>query len=117
MVITILKKVIRAGEVKPYLPEKHIACDTRKLIAPETTGSKKIVLCRSEFKAGGYAGEHTHPFEQAYYILKGCAKVKIGTEQFDVSEGDAIFFPAGEVHSITNTGNGELWLIAINSID
>jgi quercetin dioxygenase-like cupin family protein len=111
----LVKHVLSPEEVRTFVPAKHVKCNTRVLLEEENAGCKNLTMYRSEFEVGGYAEPHTHTFEQAYYILKGKGLVTIGNEAHKVKPGNAVIFPANMEHSIKNTGNSPLWLIAINS--
>jgi quercetin dioxygenase-like cupin family protein len=109
------KYKIRARDVPAFLPGAHIGCDTRGLLTKDNAGIQNAAILRSEFKVGGYADLHAHSFEQAYYILKGKALITIEDETFEAVEGDAVYFPAGKSHGLTNIGNKPLWLVAVNA--
>ena len=48
--------------------------------------------------------EHIDPVEEIYFILKGGGLMRVGGEEQEVKEGDAIWIPAGDRHSLRNTG-------------
>lgn len=43
--------------------------------------------------------KHTNLVEHEQYVLKGSARVEIGDEVFEVSEGDSVYIPAQMPHS------------------
>ena len=47
--------------------------------------------------------EHIDPVEEIYFILQGGGLMKVGDEEREVREGDAIWIPVGEPHSLENT--------------
>jgi quercetin dioxygenase-like cupin family protein len=110
-----VKLVVSPKEVEVFVPAKHVKCQSKKLLVEENAGCKNLSMLRSEFEVGGYAEPHTHPFEQAYYILKGKGVVTIGKESYKVKPGNAMIFPPNVDHSIKNVGNSPLWLIAVNA--
>ena len=114
-VLFLEKLVIDPKEARTFVPAKHVGCNTRALLENANTGIKNMSMLRSEFEIGGYADLHTHPFEQAYYILKGKALVTIGKDQYKVKAGDSMIFPANVEHGIKNIGKAPMWLIAVNS--
>ena len=68
----------------------------------------------ADFKPGESIGEHFHKGEhELYYILKGEATVTDNGVPVKVTAGDAILTGNGAGHSIQNTGEGELSLLAI----
>lgn len=57
---------------------------------------------------------HEHSdIEEVYYILGGVGKIQVGSEEREVSEGDAIYIPPGELHSLANTGTHPLRFICL----
>lgn len=109
------KHVVDPKEVRTFVPPLHYGCITRVLLEEANVGCKNLSMFRSEFEVGGRADPHTHPFEQAYYILKGKALVTIGNEEYKVKAGNALVFPPNVPHSIKNIGKTPLWLIAVNA--
>lgn len=63
---------------------------------------------------GASTGLHTHTDSlEAYYILKGQGLVNDNGEMQEIYPGDVLFTKLGESHSIENTGEEDLELIAI----
>ena len=57
-------------------------------------------------EAGSADPQSPHTEDEIYVVLEGCAKVLVGTQDFDVSPGDTIYVPAKlehRFHSITET--------------
>lgn len=109
-----LKFVIREDETEEFVPKGHVKCTTKKFLMKEH-GAFKMSILRSDFEEGGYAEPHTHEVEQAYYVLEGSMRVTIGDDSYDVGPHTVVFFPPKVVHSLKNTGNGRLSLVAINA--
>jgi len=53
--------------------------------------------------AGNVIEEHRDEVEEIYFILTGGGLMKVGTEEREVREGDAIWIPAGDPHRLENT--------------
>jgi len=93
-------------EIKPTLvltksgPGAHHACKVRLLCKKDMHIFKRMELAVMEFQPGGYteAGSHPHR-EQAYYVFRGKASVKVGDEQYIASKGDVVLIPCNKVHS------------------
>ncbi len=49
-------------------------------------------------EAGGHIPEHSHPWEHEILVLKGRGVIRIGNEEFEVREGNAIFVPPDVPH-------------------
>ena len=62
---------------------------------------------------GNTIEEHVDDVEEIYLIFKGDGAMKVGNETREVKEGDAIWIPAGEPHSLVNTGTNEAFIIVV----
>jgi len=60
---------------------------------------------------------HRHPYVEAFIVDAGEATFRIGDETIVVPAGHVVVSPAGEAHGFTNSGPGELRLIAIHGAD
>jgi mannose-6-phosphate isomerase-like protein (cupin superfamily) len=86
------------------------------LFAPgDFSAGIKVRLCaRITIPAGGSIGHHVHRGEdELYYILSGSGRVSDVGESRDVFPGSAILTRSGEGHELSNTGTGELVLLAV----
>jgi len=61
----------------------------------------EVVSAIAEFQPGSTAGPHTHPGEEAGYLLEGTLKA-----------GETFFVPAGTVHNATNKGSARARVLA-----
>src|SRR5262245_49929143 len=66
----------------------------------------EVVQVRVDFDPGYVAPEHTHPGEEIIYVLEGTLEYRIDGKPVTVKAGDALFVPAGVVHSAKNVGSG-----------
>jgi len=99
-----MKYLVRPSEVKPYSPANHSGTRNFRLIGPETVGSRNLEVIVGEIEAGQGAHPHLHTgIEQVCYLLEGSAHVEVGEEKFEMSAGEACFFPAGVMHVFTVT--------------
>lgn len=72
------------------------------------------LLCEQRIPVGGSIGKHIHENETEFYIIKkGSAKVYEDSGCYSVGEGDVVITGHNEMHSIENTSNNELIIIAI----
>ncbi len=62
---------------------------------------------------GNKLEEHIDPVEEIYFILAGGGLMRVGDEEREVKEGDAIWIPAGDIHSLKNTGQVVTALIVV----
>ena len=108
-------RVVKASEVMPFAPggEGGPYC-SRLLIESDGVGSTKLQLNYSTLKPGcapGPAASHPAPYDEAYYILKGSARMEFddGADVYEVGPDTAIFIPGGTLHRIINT-----WIHSVN---
>ena len=99
-----MKYLVRQTDVKPYSPANHTGTANFRLIGPETVGAARIEMILGEIQSGKGALPHLHTgIEQVCYLLEGTAQVEVGDEKFEMSPGEACFFPAGMMHVFTVT--------------
>jgi len=67
---------------------------------------REVVQVRVDFDPGYAAPRHTHPGEEIIYVLEGTLEYEIGGKRVTANRGDALFVPAGVVHSARNIGRG-----------
>ena len=66
------------------------------------------------FEPGQEHQLHTHPGQdKLYLVLSGDGEVRVGKEQTRVSSGDLVMAPAGEEHSLRNSGPGRLVVMVV----
>jgi mannose-6-phosphate isomerase-like protein (cupin superfamily) len=83
--------------------------EIRELLAHRNSCVRLQSLAEARLPPGGSTTPHHHlRTEEIYYILEGQGEMRIGPELRNVSEGDAIAIPPGQVHQITNIGPGTL---------
>src|SRR5277367_2310900 len=73
---------------------------------PTFTGSYSFSLTR--FTGGAVSTRHVEKWNHAIYVLSGSGKVEIDGTDFPVKPQTLIKVKAGEWHSISNTGEGEM---------
>ena len=71
-----------------------------------------IILVHSEPGAGPKL--HRHPYAEVFVVESGEATFHIGDDEIVVEGGHVVVSPPGEAHGFTNTGTGELRLVAIH---
>jgi quercetin dioxygenase-like cupin family protein len=83
---------------------------------PAGTGTQKQVLIgpdegpnfalrKFSMEPGGGMPLHTNQVEHEQYVLRGRARVVIGTEILEVTKDDAVFIPGGVPHSYEALGD------------
>ena len=59
---------------------------------------------------------HAHEdHEEVYYIISGNGEMTVNGSTCNIRDGDAVFIPAGDTHSITNKGNEFLIFLAFSA--
>lgn len=71
-------------------------------------------LAHAVLPPGNSLEEHRDPVEEIYMIHRGGGLMRVGDEEREVSEGDAIWIPVGEIHGLRNTTASvtEIYVIA-----
>jgi len=57
---------------------------------------------------------HRHPYAEVFVVESGQATFQLGDETIVVEEGHVVVGPPDVAHGFTNTGTGELRLVAIH---
>ena len=65
-------------------------------------------------RPGGGPAVHRHPYAEVFIVEAGEATFQLGDERAVVSEGHVVVGPSDVPHGFTNTGAGELRLVAIH---
>jgi len=68
------------------------------LVGPDD-GAPNFVLRRFVMEEGGGIPFHTNDVEHEQYVLRGRARIRIGSEDHRVGPDDSLFIPAGVPHS------------------
>src|SRR5678815_5095824 len=65
-----------------------------------STPGREVVSAIAEFQPGATAGPHTHPGEEAGYLLEGTLVFEsAGKPAVTLKAGEMFFVPAGTVHN------------------
>ena len=105
------------GEGKK-LPVKHpAAAEITMLIDGATAGSKYLSENITRVKPGvTLKPAHSHKdIEEIVYVLKGEGQMWAEGSTLKIKQGDSIFFPAGSMHTVRNTGSDILELLCFFS--
>ena len=63
---------------------------------------------------GASIGYHVHENEtELFYFMEGCGRVQDDDQCFDVTAGDSMCTPNGHGHSVENTGDTDLVMVAV----
>jgi len=68
---------------------------------------REVVQVRVDFAPGAAFGRHSHPGEEIAYVLEGSLEYQFdGKPPVTLKAGEALFIPAGTIHSAKNVGSG-----------
>ena len=68
---------------------------------------REVVQVRVDFAPGAVAAEHSHPCEEIAYVIEGLLEYRLeGKPPVTLKAGEALFIPAGAIHSAKNVGGG-----------
>lgn len=82
------------------------------------TPGKELVQVRVDFAPGVEAPRHSHPGEEVAFVLEGTLEYTIdGRPPVTLKAGQALFIPAGAVHSAKNVHGGESKELATYIVD
>jgi quercetin dioxygenase-like cupin family protein len=82
-----------------------------KMLVDQTRGANLLTLFVVDYAVNGAAQVHDHPFEEAYFFLKGDTAFELGGEQYRFGPGDVAWAAVGETHACFNTDGGPVrWL-------
>lgn len=83
-----------------------------------STPGKEVVSALAEFQPGATSGAHTHPGEEAGYLLEGSFVFEIaGKPTVTLKAGETFFVPANTVHNATNKGSSRTRVLATYIVD
>src|SRR5512144_2728117 len=68
---------------------------------------REVVQVRVDFAPGAAFGRHSHPGEEIAYVLEGSLQYQFDSKApLTLKAGDALYIPAGTIHSAKNIGSG-----------
>ncbi len=88
------------------------------MLVDELVGAIHHTMFIVEFESGGDrrpAGDHFHPFEEAYYFLAGSAIAHLEGEDIPVSAGDIVFCGVNDLHGYSVTSEEPMRWIEVQS--
>lgn len=82
---------------------------------PGSATSERLEIHLHRYQPGGGTGEERHEAgEQAYYIIEGQMRAKVGAKEYLAEPGACVLIPRGVVHSFQNAGQGELVFLFVS---
>ena len=88
----------------------------KKLIDPEKSGCKNMILGVVTFPPGSDPGAHSHANEEEIiYVISGKGETKVGDKIYPLEPGVAVFTEPGVPHGVKTLGDEPLILISVFS--
>jgi quercetin dioxygenase-like cupin family protein len=78
-----------------------------------TDGAFGLIDYHASPDASGPPPHYHRESDEAFYILDGTFRVQLEDQTFDAGVGDFVHIPAGTVHSVQRTGDGDARLLAL----
>jgi quercetin dioxygenase-like cupin family protein len=68
---------------------------------------REVIQVRVDFDRGVAFGKHSHPCAEVAYVLEGVLEYQFeGEAPVTLKAGEALFIPAGTIHTAKNVGTG-----------
>lgn len=83
-----------------------------------TIAGREVVQAVAEIQPGAESGRHTHPGDEAGYIIDGTVTIEIqGKPAMTKKAGEGFIIPAGTVHNARNTSKASAKVLATYIIE
>lgn len=96
-------KHVHAHEVEGIRAPAPNSRTLKHLLAPWTTGSEQLWIGLSEIDSHSCSNPHSHPNEEAFFVISGYGDVVVGDEREQIGPGSAVLVPGGTTHQLVNT--------------
>jgi mannose-6-phosphate isomerase-like protein (cupin superfamily) len=78
----------------------------RELMHPNINASLRQSVAEATVPTGGETLLHRHlKSDEIYHVLEDDGRMFLSDDEFDVTDGDTVYIPAGAPHRIRNTGS------------
>ena len=100
--------------VEPHAYDDPTLTGVRKHeLIGEAEGASQYRMRYFEVPAGGRTARERHPHDHGVMIVAGRARVTLGSETHEVSEGDVVYVAADELHCFEALGDHELGFVCV----
>ncbi|MEU9889835.1 cupin domain-containing protein [Sphaerisporangium sp. NPDC051017] len=101
---------ITAGDVEP---NRRRGGDIRVMLSPKTVGAASGFMGAAYLKPGEHFIEHYHPYSEEFmYVVRGTVRVRVdGSQEIDLSPGEALMVPRNVRHRVENHGHDEVCMV------
>jgi mannose-6-phosphate isomerase-like protein (cupin superfamily) len=84
----------------------------REIAGPAWTPARNQSLAEATVPVGGRTVAHYHrTTEELYFFSAGSGRMTLGDDEREVTAGDCVVIPPGQVHQLVNTGDEPLVLL------
>jgi len=106
------EKVVHYSEIPRERVENASKTWIRWLIT-DKDGAPTFAMRLFEVEPGGHIPAHKHPWEHEIFILEGEGRIRIGNNEYNVSQGYVVYIPPNVEHEYWNTSNRLLRFICV----
>lgn len=107
---------VSGADTPGYHPANHLGTLNRRLIGPETVGSRHLEVIHGTIEKGKGALPHAHPgIEQVCYVISGRAVAEVNGQRKELGPGDCCFFPPDAMHVFTVVSDEPAQILVIYS--
>lgn len=85
------------------------------LLQAGDTSTDNLAIAWVEVEPGDKQQPHHHAPEQAYVIVGGQGRIKVGSDIADVKAGDLVYVPSNAEHAVENAGSEKLVYVSITA--
>lgn len=94
----------------------HDKDTSSEMLATKVLDKKMMPILIKIGKRGATHKEETRPgIEKFIFILEGKIEVNVGTEKYNLTKGDTLYFESSIPHHFKNIGKGEARLICVTA--
>jgi len=92
--------------IRAYGPDNSAADRaTRQILIGTEENSPHFHMRYFAVQPGGYTSLDRHDHDHGVYILHGQARLRLGTDEYELNAGDVVYIPGNEVHQFFTSGN------------
>lgn len=85
-----------------------LGTQVKRLVHPTTTGSVQLGVSICLMKPGEEVVIHRHPYEEAYYVVRGHGTMSLDGETIELVPDLTVYIPSNQYHGQKNTSVEEL---------
>lgn len=102
--------VVRRSERKVLnFPRSHL---TFELLSPDLNRQMEVIMARLDPGTSTSEMPLPHPGEECVVVLEGKMVITIGEEEYELEQGDSIYYFSGIPHKITSVGQKALVFVS-----